>query len=159
MFILVEGPDGAGKTTLSKNLAEAFGYEYVHFSYPKDEAEAKALFNTYLTFIQTHDNCVVDRMFPSTMVYGAVLRGEPELTDSQHDRLVIELGLKDAVILFCANDTDVLWQRCQERGEEYIMSYYDFEDICIEYFQYMNVLQTILAERKTNVSIHRVELG
>lgn len=159
MFILVEGPDGAGKTTLSKNLADAFGYEYVHFSYPKNEAEAKALFNTYLTFIQTHDNCVVDRMFPSTMIYGSVLRGKPELTDSQHDRLIMELSLKNAVVLFCTNKTNILWQRCQTRGEDYITSYNDFEDICIEYYQYMNALRAVLVDSKANVSVHKVELG
>ena len=158
MFILVEGPDGAGKTTLAKKLADAFGYDYYHFSYPKDEAEAVALFDTYLDFITTHDDCVVDRMFPSTMVYGDILRDRPELTKSQHDRLVFELSLKDASVLFCTNNTKVLWERCQDRGEEYITSYDIFHDICVEYDSYMNALHEMLLNKASTVSVHTVAL-
>lgn len=140
MFFLVEGPDGAGKTTFAKEMAEVMDLPYYHFSYPKNEAEAQALFDTYLEFIQGHQNCVVDRMFPSTMIYGNILRNEAELTQAQHDRLLMELYQMDAAIFYCTGPIDILWQRCQDRGEDYIKSFEVYEDIYNEYESYITCL-------------------
>ena len=143
MFILVEGPDGAGKTTFAKERAEIMELPYYHFSYPKNEAEAAALFDTYLEFIQTHKDCIVDRMFPSTMIYGNILRNEAELSQAQHDRLLMELQTRNATVFYCTGPIGILWKRCQDRGEDYITSFEVYEDIYTEYESYMNCLAEI----------------
>ena len=50
MVIIIEGPDGAGKTTLAEQLSRQTGYTIVHMSQPKTEEEKE---NTLKEIIKT----------------------------------------------------------------------------------------------------------
>ena len=95
MRITIDGPDGLGKTTISKKLAEELGFAYIHFPYYENETGQKIIDMLNhkipwdaLTFqclqtcnrIQTiklledlekeHGGIIIDRNNPSTIVYG-----------------------------------------------------------------------------------------
>ena len=75
MKILLEGPDGSGKTTLAKILCETFKMEYLHFKHESDDDYYDDLLNSTDEYLRnsTH-NILVDRFIPSEIVYGNVLR-------------------------------------------------------------------------------------
>ena len=56
MIIIVEGPDGAGKTTIIKQLMESHpGSFYRHFSNPKTEEEADNYWKVYAEAVSLAD--------------------------------------------------------------------------------------------------------
>lgn len=73
--VILEGPDGAGKTTLAKVFEERFGYRYHHEGPPPAE---KNLLNYYGALL--YDAChadqpvVFDRLHVGEAVYGPLLR-------------------------------------------------------------------------------------
>lgn len=74
MKILIEGPDGSGKTVLSNTLKEAFQMDYVHFEYEPDENIYQKQTLDVFDLVKTSDNIIVDRFIPSEIIYGTVLR-------------------------------------------------------------------------------------
>lgn len=144
MIYLIEGPDGAGKTTLANQLVDMSDGIYSHYSYPSSPEEAAKLPQYYLEALalmtgfsdQFGINYVVDRMWPSTIVYGDVLRGGSEVTLEQADKLEEMLEGRGCII-YCTGSPNTLWKKCQERGEDYIKDYSDFLRICQLYDQYM----------------------
>ena len=123
-YILVEGPDGAGKSTLVKNLKEQFGDRAVcyHFGVPADHTKQ---YNLYADTILKHENTnavvIFDRGWYSDRVYAPIMRHREEMSRKQAkelDKIVKVTG--GGVILYCTADIDTLWDRCQQRGETYI---------------------------------------
>lgn len=76
-IVVLEGPDGSGKTTLANALVDA-GYEYDHCGPP----EKSALYY-YLDGINRHPGkpLVIDRLHAGSYVYGKAFRGLDDLTD------------------------------------------------------------------------------
>lgn len=73
MKILLEGPDGTGKSTLANTLKERFGYEYIHLS--KDDFDKGCdtdFFEKFYELIKCEDNIIVDRAIFSNIIYGEV---------------------------------------------------------------------------------------
>lgn len=78
-LIILEGPDGAGKSTLGRVLAKHFGGMFFHCTATKTlipamrDYQLNVLENVYenIAFGRT---VVLDRFWPSEMIYGGVLR-------------------------------------------------------------------------------------
>lgn len=96
-MIILEGPDGSGKTTLATYLKQ-FGYERVHTDKPK---EGEAVFKSYQAALhQARGKAIVfDRLFHGEAVYGPLLRGMSKLTPWQ--LLYLELEAADALVVWC----------------------------------------------------------
>lgn len=81
-LLIVEGPDGSGKTTFCKSIAEANNGIYVHSTYWKGmnayQYHIKQLRDS-ITEAQLNDKnlIVMDRLFLSEGVYGDVFRDGP----------------------------------------------------------------------------------
>lgn len=98
---ILEGPDGAGKTTLAKSLE---GLEYVHFG-PPPKGKNAAWHQYYALLVDLWDNhrpggVVVDRFIHGELIYGPILRGGTDLTWA-HVRMLerVLMGLEAQLVI------------------------------------------------------------
>lgn len=130
MIIIIEGPDGSGKTTLAKQLSRQTGYKVIHRTRPKSEEEKAVMMDEYLRVIRSRDNMIFDRSWYSEMVYGPVMRDASVISYQQMYDLERQLAEVGALIIYCTDTKSVMWTRCQERGEDYILDRTTFDRIC-----------------------------
>jgi thymidylate kinase len=132
MIIIVEGPDGAGKTTLIGKLQMSIkNTKVIHFSNPKTDEEAFNYWKVYATAIkEATGTTIFDRSWYSDMVYGPVFRGREEMSQLQAsmlEALVVTNG--GGFVIYCTAPTNVLWTRCQRRGETFVRTYEKLREI------------------------------
>jgi thymidylate kinase len=130
MIIILEGPDGSGKTSLANQISRQTGYPILHRTKPKDEAEKQRMMEEYLQIIRSGKNMIFDRCWYSEMAYGPVMRDKSYITFPQMYDLEQRLAKTGAIIIYCTGPAYVLWKRCQSRGEDYITSKGNFDAIC-----------------------------
>lgn len=76
MIVLVEGPDGTGKTTLSKVFQDKYKYTYIHLGPCADIEETyKDLIDQLIECRKNGENVVIDRAIISNYVYSKVFKG------------------------------------------------------------------------------------
>ena len=130
MIIIIEGPDGSGKTTLANTLSKQTGYPVIHRSQPKTEEEKAEMLQGYIDTIKAGRNAIFDRCWYSEMVYGPVMRDASVITYPAMYELERMLAKRGALIIHCKDDPDILWHRATRRGEDYIKDYGIHVDIC-----------------------------
>ncbi len=129
MFIILVGPDGAGKTTLAKKLAHYLNLQYIKRDKPENDDDKINMFESYMKVATTRDNVIYDRYLYCEKVYGPVMRDENIVTWSQIYAVEAELIKKGAIIIHCTDTTDALWARCNDRGEDYVTSHAQLDKI------------------------------
>ncbi len=142
MIIIVDGPDGSGKSTLIEKLLMSHpGSHKVHFGTPADDAAAYAYWEVYAQAIKeagTASVVIFDRSWLSDMVYGPVMRGRQEMTALHAEMLegmVVSHG--GGLVIYCTAPTRTLWMRCNSRGETYIKSIEQLDEIASLYIPVM----------------------
>lgn len=120
MKIIIEGPDGAGKTTLAQTLSRMTKYPIIHRSKPESDEERDSMMNGYLVNSQTTDNAIYDRYAYSELVYGTVMRDKSYVSFEQLLQIEDNLAKAGGMVIFCDAPIDLLWNRCLARGEDYI---------------------------------------
>lgn len=86
-FIILEGPDGSGKTTLARSLNER-GYKYIRNGPPTEEEERDPLGWWIRQLLAVGDEKVVfDRLHLSHLIYGSTMRGQCESNET-HELLL-----------------------------------------------------------------------
>lgn len=142
MIIILEGPEGAGKTTLASMLADMLSFPYIHRSKPKDEKEKQEMYESYLQAVYSGQNAIFDRCWYSEIVYGRIMRDQSYITVEQMHELESALAKNGGgIIIHCTDDEDLLWKRSQERGEGYITEYGKLVTIKHEYEWLMHKVQ------------------
>lgn len=142
MIIIVEGPDGAGKTTIIKQLMESHpGSSYRHFSNPKTEEEANNYWKVYAEAISLADPAKVhifDRSWYSDVVYGPIFRGRLEM-DPMHVKMLEALVKTHGggFVLYCTAALKTLWSRCKQRGETFVLSKDKLDEVSKSYAHVM----------------------
>lgn len=139
MIIILEGPDGSGKTTLAQQIARQTGYQIIHCSQPKNDEEKKRMMGEYLQTIKEHKNAIFDRCWYSEMAYGPVMRDASVISYPEMYALERMLAKGGAMIIHCTGPEAALWMRCQKRGEDYIASRDDFKAIHKNFEDIMSV--------------------
>lgn len=87
-LIVVEGPDGAGKSTLAHAICEQFGVPYYHHNGPKQIGDEGALaYYTGVICDLRNTGGVMDRLGLTEYVYGKVMRGSSRIAVSQLHQL------------------------------------------------------------------------
>jgi hypothetical protein len=107
-FIIIEGADGVGKTTLSNELA-SHGYVRKHCSFNQD---CPSLFEMYVSLIQDVDQpTVFDRFFFSEIVYGEILRNSCRISKENIERLCMMLRDRGFVVFFVTSSVETILAR------------------------------------------------
>jgi hypothetical protein len=113
VITIIEGPDGAGKTTLAKYMMKVTAADlYVHCGPPKCPP-----FLEYFNIFQQVDNrhWVLDRYHLGERVYGPVYREEDGLGAARQRMLERALFSKQAIVVRCLPPLDVVIENWKAR--------------------------------------------
>jgi hypothetical protein len=131
-IIILEGPDGSGKTTLAERLRGTHGYEIIHFSPP---TKGEDLRKTYLDALQTAKEngvkTVFDRLHLSEPIYGPIMRREKEPGLKQNAKIIERHSeAMDAQVVLCLPPWRfVLRNWLANRENEYVDAVWKMEKI------------------------------
>ena len=124
MLIILTGPDGSGKSTLANKLAEQTGFEIEHRTKPKDDAEKGAMMAMYRDLAVTSADVILDRAWYWEMGYGDIMRDKSYISmDQMYELEDLIANNGGGFVIHCTDEINKLWDRCIERGEEYIQDY------------------------------------
>lgn len=95
MRIILEGPDGGGKTTLANKLAKKYGLEIIHMT-RRDSMKFK-----HLSVLLDKDDVIWDRQFISEYVYSNVFNRPKVLLEEDYKNLFKKVDDLKIKILIC----------------------------------------------------------
>lgn len=113
MPIIIEGPDGAGKSTLAKSLADRLGMNIL-----KMTANGGQSVQGYLQKLAC-DGVVIDRCWVSEQVYSDLFGREPRICDGDADALTALCGRVGIPIIVLLPPLHVVVSRLNARGDEH----------------------------------------
>jgi thymidylate kinase len=129
MIIILEGPDGGGKTTLSEKLRQVLNKDRLtnivkHGPYKGMSSEdlCKTFFRSMSSALTYDDHVILDRSWLSEPIYGAVYRNGESRVDMQRRRMLERVALaRGAVVVHCQPDFEVCAKAFNSRlDEEYL---------------------------------------
>lgn len=142
MIVLVEGPDGSGKTTLCSYLVER-GFKYIHLS------KTKNVYNLYdelidqLKYSLDFDDVVIDRAYISNIVYSNVFN-DSRYIDIHH---LCEMNdLVDVIVLAIPSNKEKYLKRFENLLSSRNELYKDMEKVYDE-FKSRNSFKFLLQDK------------
>lgn len=129
MIIILEGPDGGGKTTLSERLRQVLNKDRLtsvvkHGPYIGMSTEdlCKTYFRSMSPALTYNDHVIMDRSWLSEPIYGQVYRDGSNRMDRQRHRMLERVALaRGAVVVHCQPDFALCVDTFKSRkGEEYL---------------------------------------
>jgi hypothetical protein len=108
MIYVLEGPDGVGKTTLAKEIAEQKDAQVLHLTYNANWNMRKYHDDAiYFAEMLNNDgiNVVLDRWCPSEAIYGKIFRDGPSF--NVDFMIKYYYPLLDIQFIYCRNDNAV----------------------------------------------------
>lgn len=113
MPIIIEGPDGAGKSTLAKSLAGALGMNIL-----KMTANGGQSVPEYLQKLAC-DGVIIDRCWVSEQIYSDLFGREPRIDNDDAEALTDFCEFARVPIIVLLPPLHVVISRLNERGDEY----------------------------------------
>lgn len=113
MPIIIEGPDGAGKSTLAKSLAGALDMNIL-----KMTANGGQSMPEYVQKLKC-DGIIIDRCWVSEQIYSDLFKREPRIDDDNAEALTEFCGLAGIPIIVLLPPLHVVISSLNERGDEY----------------------------------------
>lgn len=118
MVIIIEGLDGTGKTTISKELSKRYNFEYVKESYTDDCKEKEYRMVLLLHRLLDSKIYIYDRAtLIDDFVYSFLNQTTSTLTEYKN---VIKALLKKCILIHLQLDEKTRSERFNERGDQYI---------------------------------------
>lgn len=113
MPIIIEGPDGAGKSTLAKSLAGALDMNILKMTAGGGQSVPE-----YLQKLAC-DGIVIDRCWVSEQIYSDLFGRGPRIDNDDAEALTEFCGLAGIPIIVLLPPLHVVISRLNERGDEY----------------------------------------
>lgn len=113
MPIIIEGPDGAGKSTLAKSLAGALDMNILKMTANGGQSPRE-----YMQKLAC-DGVVIDRCWVSEQVYSDLFGREPRIGNDDAEELTKFCGREGIPIIVLLPPLHVVIKRLNERGDEY----------------------------------------
>ena len=113
MPIIIEGPDGAGKSTLAKSLAGALDMNIL-----KMTANGGQSVPEYLQKLAC-DGVIIDRCWVSEQIYSDLFGREPRIDNDDAEALTEFCEFARVPIIVLLPPLHVVISRLNERGDEY----------------------------------------
>lgn len=113
MPIIIEGPDGAGKSTLAKSLADRLGMNIL-----KMTANGGQSVREYKQKLAC-DGVIIDRCWVSEQVYSDLFGREPRIGNDDAEALTALCGRMGIPIIVLLPPLHVVISRLNARGDEY----------------------------------------
>lgn len=136
MLIILEGPDGAGKSTLARNLSAMLGADIVHFG---KDSETFSLATEYISIILSsqHRNLIIDRLWISEIIYSKIMRGgNCRLSEKEIKVISYAFHEMDGRLVYCLPDYHTcLGNYTKNIENEYIDNQTKFTRVYLEYFK------------------------
>lgn len=143
MLVILEGPDGGGKSTLCRMLVEQYGAKTEKFvRHPDPEEMRRSVVSTMLRLAKNPPKklTVYDRWYyPSDVVNEPVYTGNESILAGEMLSGSIEKALNHlgAVLVYVYASKEVLKRRYESRGDEYV-NREDIMWLADEYERFMN---------------------
>lgn len=129
MILILEGPDGAGKTSIVKGLKELHSWgslvpqgktvNFVKTTYKEDDKVERTF--KLIEESKQYDVNIWDRCYyPSDLIYNPIVEERPSVIEPVKAEIERELMLAGAQILLIDASTDTLHRRMSARGDEYV---------------------------------------
>lgn len=135
-IVILEGPDGGGKTTLARHLEQYYGFKYVHTGPPSGQDLLEEY--GYQLWRATYDDqpVVFDRLYLGERVYGPVLRGYDNLGEYGHKLMRRLTRGQDVYEVICLPPIDVCRENWRGRYGELVANGAHFNEIYDRYQAY-----------------------
>lgn len=122
---LLEGPDGAGKTTTAKQLADMFGGQVVHFSQPTTNSAWIEYGRPVMTAYNQaqrdgYEALIIDRLHISEYIYGPIFRGRVLGKRVEYRAIEQLLDMFGTTRLYISPGWKTIQRRFQERGDDFV---------------------------------------
>ena len=137
VFLVFEGADGSGKTTLAKHLSRILEVEYIHNDKSISYEDGKIKSYNYINELDSKEGCVIDRLVHTgEAVYAPIYRGY-DGSDYFEDLESRMLEKYIPIIVYVYADEEVVKSRLKSRGEDYI-NIEDLNKIRANYDKYLS---------------------
>lgn len=113
MPIIIEGPDGAGKSTLAKSLAGALDMNILKMT--ANGGQSAREYEQKLAC----DGVIIDRCWVSEQIYSDLFGREPRISNGDAEALTEFCGRVGIPIIVLLPPLRVVISRLNERGDEY----------------------------------------
>lgn len=138
--IVLEGPDGAGKTTLAEHICEKYDGLYVHRTWSKTmdvwEHHTEGLRIAHDNY--KHRLVVIDRLYPSEMIYGRSLRNGGQYKGHNARSMERVLARMGAVMgLVIPHDIQYVVDTHARKFKAGLEHFPTVEDIAVRYVDWM----------------------
>lgn len=119
-FIVIEGCDKTGKTTLAKTLCDQLNGRFFHYSKPT--AHPLEYFKPAFDALEADPETPVicDRFIVGEKVYAKVKKEPSQWTDDEYASYLKKMEEAGAMLLFLWDYNDQLKKRCEEEKETYV---------------------------------------